>query len=200
MPMPRAKTGYPGGIPPGQFSSSSSPRNFVSHSPTGSPRQFPGGALHVHRTSPSAGKLASAYQSLPVGSVQPQPDGLRKFREAVAQKSQEAEVASRKVEKVRTADGFVHIGGYEIGNNLGEGDFSKVVLAKKLDTGTFFAIKVLKPVLLSKKREVVTQNGKMTFRSHWDQVRDEVSIIRDLDHPNVIKVYALHSIFFKFQR
>ena len=193
MPMPRAKTGYPAGYQASQFASNSqttSPRNFASHSPTGSPREIRAGPRHVYsRTSPASGELSAEYQSLPVGGIRPQADGLRRFKEAVAQKKQDSEVSSRKVEKVRTEDGHVHIGGYEMGNNLGEGDFSKVVLAKKLDTGAFFAIKVLKPILLSKKREVVSQNGKMAFRSYWDQVRDEVNIIRDLDHPNVVKVY-----------
>ena len=69
---------------------------------------------------------------------------------------------------------------FEVKNILGEGGFARVYLAKNLDTQELFAVKALKKESLNKQ-----SRGR-------DSVRNEVDILQQLDHPNIMKLYEVH--------
>eukprot|EP01117_Protostelium_nocturnum_P002832 TRINITY_DN13752_c0_g1_i1.p1 TRINITY_DN13752_c0_g1~~TRINITY_DN13752_c0_g1_i1.p1 ORF type:complete len:354 (-),score=98.58 TRINITY_DN13752_c0_g1_i1:244-1305(-) len=67
--------------------------------------------------------------------------------------------------------------------DLGSGSFAKVRLFLELETNRLYAIKSMKKKTLMKKRF-----GMNHGRTHWDDVMREISILKKLDHPNVIKL------------
>nr|DAD36141.1 TPA_asm: hypothetical protein HUJ06_006781 [Nelumbo nucifera] len=80
---------------------------------------------------------------------------------------------SRKVHGSHT-----RIGKYEIGKTLGEGSFAKVKFAKNVDTGDSVAIKVLDKVQVLRHKMV-------------EQIKREISTMKLIKHPNVIKLYEV---------
>lgn len=67
------------------------------------------------------------------------------------------------------------IGTYETTRTLGTGAFGTVALAKKKNSDTFYAIKSI-----SKQNILRSQMG--------EQVKKEISIMKDLDHPNIVRI------------
>ena len=98
--------------------------------------------------------------------------------------------SQRTVTKQRNENGTVFIGGYEIEDRvLGHGDYSKVVLGFCAKKNKQYAIKVLKPNLLKMKKEYVSNgSGGMVVKTAWDQVENEVGIMKLFDHVNVVRV------------
>ncbi|KAJ9188605.1 hypothetical protein P3X46_003950 [Hevea brasiliensis] len=82
---------------------------------------------------------------------------------------------SVKVPSTRTS---TRVGKYELGRTLGEGTFAKVKFAKNVDTGDCVAIKIL-------DREQVLRL-KMV-----EQLKREISTMKLIKHPNVIKIYEV---------
>ena len=74
---------------------------------------------------------------------------------------------SRKVGKIRDH--------YRIGKVLGSGAFGEVRLCLHKDTQTQRAVKVLRKNLLDEKE--------------MDMLKNEISILKDMDHPNIVKMY-----------
>ncbi|CAI0467671.1 unnamed protein product [Linum tenue] len=76
----------------------------------------------------------------------------------------------------------MRIGKYEVGRTLGEGNFAKVKLARNLDTGHPFAIKIL-------------DKGNILNRNIADQIKREIATLKLLRHPNVLasksKIYMV---------
>ncbi|WCJ22489.1 CBL-interacting protein kinase 9 [Euphorbia peplus] len=70
------------------------------------------------------------------------------------------------------------VGKYELGRTLGEGSFAKVKFAKNVDTGETFAIKII-------DREEILRH-KMV-----EQFKREISTMKLIKHPNVIKIYEV---------
>ncbi|XP_065860073.1 CBL-interacting serine/threonine-protein kinase 9 [Euphorbia lathyris] len=70
------------------------------------------------------------------------------------------------------------VGKYELGRTLGEGSFAKVKFAKNVDTGEAFAIKII-------DREEILRH-KMV-----EQFKREISTMKLIKHPNVIKIYEV---------
>jgi calcium-dependent protein kinase len=69
---------------------------------------------------------------------------------------------------------------YELLDRLGEGSYGKVYRARNNKTGAFRAIKeISKSSILSKDNE--------------KKLVKEISILKDLDHPNILKVYEFYS-------
>ncbi|XP_066362383.1 serine/threonine-protein kinase Aurora-3-like isoform X2 [Miscanthus floridulus] len=66
---------------------------------------------------------------------------------------------------------------FEIGKYIGEGKFGKVYLAREKQSGYVVALKVIFKPKLEKYR----------FHPH---LRREIEIQRDLDHPNVLRLFA----------
>lgn len=64
---------------------------------------------------------------------------------------------------------------YRIGKVLGSGAFGEVRLCLHKDTQTQRAVKVLRKNLLDEKE--------------MDMLKNEISILKDMDHPNIVKMY-----------
>ncbi|KAH1073789.1 hypothetical protein J1N35_026117 [Gossypium stocksii] len=70
------------------------------------------------------------------------------------------------------------VGKYELGRTLGEGSFAKVKFAKNVETGECVAIKILDREQVLRRRIV-------------EQIKREISIMKLIKHPNVIKIYEV---------
>jgi hypothetical protein len=68
---------------------------------------------------------------------------------------------------------------YEMGKELGSGAFGTVVLCKAKGTGTKFAMKVVNRSTLNKALEKA--------------LKQEISILNDMDHPNILKLIETFS-------
>lgn len=69
-------------------------------------------------------------------------------------------------------------GKYELGRTLGEGNFGKVKLARRVDTGEAFAVKIL-----DRKRI-------LDLKIH-DQIKREIATLKLLKHPNVVRLHEV---------
>ncbi|KAI3947846.1 hypothetical protein MKX01_034511 [Papaver californicum] len=72
----------------------------------------------------------------------------------------------------------VRVGKYELGRTLGEGTFAKVKCARNCETGENFAIKILDKDKLLKHKMI-------------DQIKREISTMKLIRHPNVIRLYEV---------
>ncbi|RWW05144.1 hypothetical protein GW17_00031600, partial [Ensete ventricosum] len=79
----------------------------------------------------------------------------------------------------------VRVGKYEVGRTLGEGNFAKVKLARHVDSGRCFAVKVLE-----RKRV-------LDLHTH-DQIKREIGTLKLLKHPNVVRLYEVCTTLFFF--
>ncbi|KAK8465961.1 hypothetical protein PHAVU_009G220200 [Phaseolus vulgaris] len=70
------------------------------------------------------------------------------------------------------------LGKYELGKTLGEGNFGKVKLARDTDSGKLFAVKILE------KSRIIDLNNT-------DQIKREISTLKLLKHPNVVRLYEV---------
>ncbi|RHN39647.1 putative protein kinase CAMK-CAMKL-CHK1 family [Medicago truncatula] len=70
------------------------------------------------------------------------------------------------------------VGKYELGKTIGEGSFAKVKLAKNVENGDYVAIKIL-------DRNHVLKHKMM------DQLKREISAMKIINHPNVIKIFEV---------
>ncbi|GAB2300764.1 CBL-interacting protein kinase 18 [Dionaea muscipula] len=67
---------------------------------------------------------------------------------------------------------------YEVGRLLGQGTFAKVHLGRNIETGSSVAIKII-------DKEKVLKVGMM------DQIKREISVMRLVRHPNVVRLYEV---------
>ncbi|KAJ6719933.1 CBL-INTERACTING PROTEIN KINASE 21 [Salix purpurea] len=72
----------------------------------------------------------------------------------------------------------MQLGKYELGRTLGEGNFGKVKLAKNIETGQPFAVKILE------KNRIIEL--KIT-----DQIKREIATLKLLQHPNVVRLHEV---------
>ncbi|GLJ43271.1 hypothetical protein SUGI_0898430 [Cryptomeria japonica] len=70
------------------------------------------------------------------------------------------------------------VGKYELGRLLGEGTFAKVKLARNIETGKNFAVKII-------DKDTVRKNKLMY------QVKREISTMKLLKHPNIVHLYEV---------
>ncbi|KAM0874269.1 hypothetical protein ACQ4PT_037566 [Festuca glaucescens] len=70
------------------------------------------------------------------------------------------------------------IGKYRVGRTIGEGSFAKVKLAVDTETGGSVAVKVI-------DRSTVLRNNLMY------QVKREISAMKLLNHPNIVKIHEV---------
>ncbi|CAJ1975683.1 unnamed protein product [Sphenostylis stenocarpa] len=70
----------------------------------------------------------------------------------------------------------MRLGKYELGKTLGEGNFGKVKLTRDTNSGKLFAVKILE------KRKIIDLNNT-------DQIKREISTLKLLKHPNVVRLY-----------
>ncbi|KAL6008840.1 CBL-interacting serine/threonine-protein kinase 1 [Asimina triloba] len=76
----------------------------------------------------------------------------------------------------------MRLGKYELGRTLGEGNFGKVKLARNVETGQAFAVKILE-----KKRILDLKID--------DQLIREIGTLKLLKHPNVVRLYEALSSY-----
>lgn len=74
----------------------------------------------------------------------------------------------------------MRLGKYELGKTLGEGNFGKVKLAKNTDSGKLYAVKIL-------------EKNKIIGPNNVDQIKREISTLKLLKHPNVVRLYEVTS-------
>jgi len=67
---------------------------------------------------------------------------------------------------------------YKVGKTLGEGAYGKVYQVQHRTTGLIRAMKAIKK--------------KSVLKDEQEKLFSEVSILRDLDHPNIVKLYELY--------
>ncbi|KAL5716315.1 cAMP-dependent protein kinase [Ranunculus cassubicifolius] len=77
-----------------------------------------------------------------------------------------------------TIPGRLRIGKYELGRTLGEGSFAKVKFARNVQTGENVAIKILDKEKLFKHKMI-------------GQIKREISTMKLIKHPNVIRMYEV---------
>ncbi|AES65689.1 putative protein kinase CAMK-CAMKL-CHK1 family [Medicago truncatula] len=83
------------------------------------------------------------------------------------------------INQARRIEGkIVRLGKYELGKTLGEGNFGKVKLARDTDCGQFFAVKIL-------------EKNKIVDLNNTDQIKREISTLKLLKHPNVVRLYEV---------
>ncbi len=70
-----------------------------------------------------------------------------------------------------------HIGKYKLLKTIGKGNFAKVKLAKHAPTGIEVAIKIIDKTALN--------------QSSLQKLFREVRIMKQLDHPNIVKLYQV---------
>ncbi|KAF7837636.1 CBL-interacting serine/threonine-protein kinase 1-like isoform X1 [Senna tora] len=83
----------------------------------------------------------------------------------------------KKEEKEKRGQGM-RLGKYELGRTLGEGNFGKVKLARNTDSGQLFAVKIL-------------DKSKIIDLNIADQIKREISTLKILKHPNVVRLYEV---------
>ncbi|XP_058113804.1 CBL-interacting serine/threonine-protein kinase 21-like [Magnolia sinica] len=71
-----------------------------------------------------------------------------------------------------------NIGKYQLGRTIGEGTFAKVKVAVNTETGHNVAIKII-------DKQMVIDNNLM------DQVKREISTMKLLHHPNIVRIYEV---------
>ncbi|XAR49758.1 Non-specific serine/threonine protein kinase [Bertholletia excelsa] len=72
----------------------------------------------------------------------------------------------------------MQLGKYEIGRTLGEGNFGKVKLARNVDSGQPFAVKIL-------------EKSRIRDLNIADQIKREISTLKILKHPNVVRLHEV---------
>ena len=87
----------------------------------------------------------------------------------VSVKFNAAQFVSRRKDKISKV--------YQVTSALGEGGYGEVFLAKHLDSGTERAIKVIEKAKTNSKEN--------------DMILNEFNIVKDLDHPNLLKMYEM---------
>uniref|UniRef100_A0A5B6Z1L6 non-specific serine/threonine protein kinase n=1 Tax=Davidia involucrata TaxID=16924 RepID=A0A5B6Z1L6_DAVIN len=74
-----------------------------------------------------------------------------------------------------SGSGRTRVGKYELGRTLGEGTFAKVKFARNVETGENVAIKIL-------------DKGKVLKHKMFGQIKREISTMKLIRHPNVIRM------------
>ena len=77
------------------------------------------------------------------------------------------------------------IKGYRFVSMLGAGSFAKVSLCTQRKSGKFFAVKTMNKKAL--KSRVLTATG----RTAYDAVMEELCVLQQLEHPNVIWLHEI---------
>ena len=81
------------------------------------------------------------------------------------------------------------IGDYAMQKKIGSGPLSKIKLALHTKEQRYYAIKQYNKSLLLKKKELVrTKDGNTIYRDNFQDVINEISVMKLLNHPNVIKM------------
>lgn len=76
---------------------------------------------------------------------------------------------------------------YILDKLLGTGSYAKVKLAKSLNDGQLYAVKIFSRHKLKKQRFTVKNDkGEFKYRSAIENVHREISLMKGLSHPNLL--------------
>eukprot|EP00419_Tripos_fusus_P012717 CAMPEP_0172670256 /NCGR_PEP_ID=MMETSP1074-20121228/10188_1 /TAXON_ID=2916 /ORGANISM="Ceratium fusus, Strain PA161109" /LENGTH=282 /DNA_ID=CAMNT_0013487137 /DNA_START=18 /DNA_END=863 /DNA_ORIENTATION=- len=98
------------------------------------------------------------------------------------------------IDKVRHPDGSKTINGYRVGSLLGHGAFAKVKCCQEEGgSGETYALKIFKKLILRRQRDFIrdVEKGGMKIRTALDRVYDEVQLMKLLNHPRCVRLYAV---------
>uniref|UniRef100_A0A915AGQ6 MAP/microtubule affinity-regulating kinase 3 n=1 Tax=Parascaris univalens TaxID=6257 RepID=A0A915AGQ6_PARUN len=141
------------------------------------PMTAPSSSSHHHANSignaPSGGQPAP----MPHHGAHPSSSSSHHTSGASSHGGHRSGISSSRVQgRSRTADD-PHIGKYKLLKTIGKGNFAKVKLAKHIPTGIEVAIKIIDKTALNP--------------SSLHKLFREVKIMKQLDHPNIVKLYQV---------
>ena len=94
------------------------------------------------------------------------------------------ETGEATVKRNKKNSGVLSVNDWQFGKVLGTGAYGQVYLASKKGQTDQVAVKVLSRSILKRKRV-----GR--FGSAYDSVMGEISVMKKLDHPNVVRLYEV---------
>jgi [calcium/calmodulin-dependent protein kinase] kinase len=90
----------------------------------------------------------------------------------------------------KKVDGVKYYNDYKVIKKLGEGSVCKVKLVEK--NNVKYALKIVnKKHLLKMKKWIPDENGKMTITTPLDGIVKEISILKKVNHRNLVKLYEI---------
>ncbi len=96
----------------------------------------------------------------------------------------ESEVNIKYIDKVK------YYNDYKLIKKLGQGSICKVKLVEKKNMK--FALKIVnKKILLKKKKFQLDENGNMVITTPMEGILKEISILKKVNHPNLVKLYEI---------
>ena len=96
----------------------------------------------------------------------------------------ESEVNIKYIDKVK------YYNDYKLIKKLGQGSICKVKLVEKKNLK--FALKIVnKKILLKKKKFQLDENGNMVITTPMEGILKEISILKKVNHPNLVKLYEI---------
>ena len=94
------------------------------------------------------------------------------------------------VVKIKYIDKIKYYNDYKLIKPLGEGSLCKVKLVEK--DNVKYALKIInKTNLLKKKKFQKDENGKMVVTTPLEGILREISILKKVNHPNLVKLYEI---------
>ena len=95
-----------------------------------------------------------------------------------------SELVTKKIDKVK------YYNDYKVIKKLGEGSICKVKLVEK--NNVKYALKIVnKKQLMKKKKWIPDENGKMVITTPLDGIVKEISILKKVNHRNLVKLYEI---------
>lgn len=98
------------------------------------------------------------------------------------------------INKVRHPDGSKSINGYRVGVLLGHGAFAKVKCCQEEGgNGETYALKIFRKLMLRRQRDFIrdVEKGGMKIRTSLDRVFEEVQVMKHVNHPRCVRLYAI---------
>jgi len=92
--------------------------------------------------------------------------------------------------KIRYEGNVKYYNDYKLIKKLGQGSICKVKLVEK--NNIKYALKIInKNLLLKKKKFQKDENGKMIVTTPLEGILREISILKKVNHPNLVKLYEI---------
>ena len=94
--------------------------------------------------------------------------------------------------RFKDEDKRTNINTYVVQKKLGSGPFSKIKLAHNKNDSKYYAIKQYNKSVLKKKKELVKgKDGKTIYRDNFQDVLNEMRVMKQLNHENVITLHEV---------
>lgn len=100
-----------------------------------------------------------------------------------------ATIETKKENRFKDGENKTNINDYVVIKKIGSGPFSKIKLALNKKDEKYYALKQYNKSVLKKKKELVrSKEGKTIYRDNFQDVLNEISVMKLLNHRNVIKL------------